>query len=259
VPQLSAHPLAGIIKSLWKVKSIKMRLKIIILCSFSLVLGVYSNCYSQDTKYDTIVQSITAKVKTITGNDYYITGLDIDKSLNDPETEDGKIKNPYHTLLHCFLFIAGGVPDSNYNKPKGFIGIYKIGPDSIVWRSELITDDFGGTSRIAETDEINADRRVEIIIAQASGALAQYEQIWIFNWNGKTGKLISQQDKDGTSTIFTTSDPSYSLVDKDGDDIYEIIGNDIDAQDNTIEVTYSWNGFLYGKWGKPSGYFKKKK
>jgi hypothetical protein len=216
--------------------------------------------YSQDSTYDIILQKIKNKIKITTSLQYYFGGLDIDKSIRNPEIADGKIDDPYKTLVHCFLFVADGKLDSNYIRPKGFIGIYRMDLDSLIWCSEPVGGIIDiGPDQIREVREINNDKKVEIITAGASGSLGQNEQLWVFAWNGKTGKLISRENKNGTSEIFALSEPDYSIVDKDGDGIYEICGKDYDAHGNIIDVTYSWNGSLYGNWGKTSKYFHRSK
>jgi hypothetical protein len=223
----------------------------IFLCSSQL-------CYGQDNLSDSTVKLITSKVKNITSSNYYITGIDVDQNLSNPDMTEGKIKDPYHTLSHCLIFFAGGVLDSNLDRPEGFIGIYRTDLDSIIWRSDFVSRDFS-YGDIVQTDEINNDRKVEIIVVQPSGSLGRYEQIWIFNWDGKTGKLINQRGKDGTSSLFVLADPGYGLIDEDDDGIYEIGGEIEDLNGNIVDVMYRWNGSLYGKWGKASKYFHKGK
>jgi hypothetical protein len=47
----------------------------------------------------------------------------------------------------------------------------------------------------------------------------------------------------------------------DGDGIYEIQGfwYKNENTDKKVRVTYSWNGAIYGNWGKSSKYFQKGK
>jgi hypothetical protein len=218
-------------------------------------------CYCQKDNYDSIVNSIANKVEKIFNHKYFISGIDIDKSVNNPAEADGKIKDPYHTLAGCFLFLAEGETDADLNKPKGFIGLYRCKTDSIVWRSVLLTDDFssGALGRVAETNELNNDSKVEIIIAQGQEPSGT-EQLWIFSWDGNNGKLITQLDSYGESTIMDFGE-YYELKDVDGDGIYEIQAEwyKDDKSDKKTVVNYSWNGTLYGKWGKTSKYLLKGK
>jgi len=214
-------------------------------------------CYCQLDQYDTITASIAMKIKRMTGYQYDISGIEIDKSLNNPSVSHGKIKDPYHTLGGCFIFLAGDTEDPIPTRPKGFVGIYKIKTDSIVWRSALLSNEFSGgvSGSIDATDELNGDGKVEIIIGQAKGTGGQ---LWIFNWDGSDGKLITQLDESGDSNIMYWGD-DYELRDIDGDGVYEIQGEWYkgDGSDDKVIVTYAWNGTLYGKWGKSSKYLHK--
>ncbi len=229
-----------------------MRLFMIIILCFCLDFFLVIQCYCYEDEYDTIVNSIASKVEKLTGKKYDISGIDIDKAINNPDEDSGKIRDTYHTLAGYFLFLAEGETDAELNKPKGFIGLYSFKTDSIVWHSVFLSDDFssGAMGRVEETNELNGDGKVEMIIGQAKGVTGNVEQLWIFSWDGTNGKLITQIDKYGQSTIIVLGE-SYKLIDNDGDGIYEIQGKD---PDSGKIITYSWNGYLYGKWGKSSKY-----
>jgi hypothetical protein len=223
-----------------------------ILClvlNFALVAA----CSSQEKYYKIVVKSIETQLETMLHFKYYVHVFDIDKSVNNPVVAAGKIKNPYGTLSGCFIFLAEAMPDANLNKQKGFIGIYKA--DSILWRSDLLTEDFSSLSgEVSSIDELNKDGKVEIVVSQYLEPHGTSEQLWIFNWDGTNGKLITQLDDDGASTIVCMV--RYILKDVDRDGIYEIQGKDPDSKKT---LTYSWNGSLYGKWGKSSKYLLKGK
>jgi hypothetical protein len=165
--------------------------------------------------------------------------------------------DPYKTLAKCTIFIAASLPDSNLDKPKGFIGIYT--KDSIIWQSEPLTKDLttlGGI--VASVDDYIKDGKVEIVISQdelPGGNTSNY--LWIFSWDGNQGKLISQRDERGESVLCFIG--NYTFIDLDGDGISEIQGEwyTDDNFDKTQMVTYSWNGSSYGHWGKNSKWFTK--
>jgi len=209
--------------------------------------------YCQNNDHSIIVKSISNKLEKVFNHKYYVSGIEIDKSVNNPSKANGKITDPYHTLSGCFLFLAEGKESNS----KGFIGLYRCKADSIIWCSVLLTDDFssGARGRVAETRELNGDGKVEIIIGQAVGASGGGEELWIFSWDGTDGRLITQTDKYNQSTILVFWE-YYEIKDVDGDGIYEILGEDTDS-DKTL--TYSWNGSLYGDWGKSSKYLLKGK
>jgi hypothetical protein len=178
--------------------------------------------------------------------------------VNNPAVAEGRIKNPYGTLNGCFIFLASASRDSNFFKPKGFIGIYKA--DSIIWRSDLLTEDFSNLSGdVSAVDELNNDGKVEIVISQYSQRDGTWEYLWIFNWDGTNGQLVTKLDNEGESTITCIGD--FQLKDLDKDGIYEIQCEWCKNSnfDKTYSVTYSWNGSLYGKWGKSSKYLLKRK
>jgi hypothetical protein len=215
-------------------------------------------CYCQDCNDASIIDSITLQVKVLTGHDYHIAGIDVDYANHTPSLKN-KIKDPYHTLKGCFIFIAEAVEDTIPIQPKGFIGIYKKSANNILWNSNLLSTNFtsefssGTAGGVEVTDELNQDGKVEIIIWQQWDNGGQY---WIFNWNGKNGNLITQLDHSGESVILFGGD-GYELIDIDGDGIYEIQGLTLNSIDKT--VIYSWNGKLYGNWGKSSKYLLKGK
>jgi hypothetical protein len=234
---------------------------ILVLC---LSLATVIICFSQENDYKKITGSITAKVKRITGYTYNISGSDVNrqiiedslKALKDPYFKQ-RIRDPYHTLSGCFIFLAADYADTYFTRPKGFVGIYNIKLDSIIWNSAPLSDDFssGALGLVDATGELNRDGKVEIIIGQAIGALANTHQLWIFNWDGKDGKLITQLDTYGESSVLYWGD-DYDLDDIDNDGIYEIRG--MDSEYNKT-LMYSWNGHLYGDWGKLSKYLLKGK
>lgn len=225
-------------------------------------------CFSQEDNYKKITDSITAKLKRISGHTYDISGTDIDRQIIEDHKIAlvdtffvEKIKNPYYTLGGCFIFLASDV-ENRYPEPPGFIGIYKIETDSILWRSVDLPSHFssGALGNVDATCELNRDGKVEIIIGQLMGNLGICHQLWVFNWDGKNGKLITQLDSYGESEIMYWGD-KYNIKDVDGDGIYEIQGKweKGDGSDTKITVTYAWNGSLYGKWGKSSKYLLKGK
>jgi hypothetical protein len=223
-----------------------------------LILLFSASCYCQNSD-DMIISSIETKLDHKLRYEYHVFGINIDKAMSDSSATEGKIKDPYHTLAGCYIFLASGERDANLYKPKGFIGIYKCNTDSILWCSIPLTTDFSGgvMGLVSETNEINNDGKVEIIITQAKEPRGEIEQLWIFSWDGKEGKLITELDKFGESTIICET--GYSLFDVDNDGIFEIQGTWTDENGKISERTFSWNGFLYGNWGKTSKYFHKGK
>ncbi len=228
---------------------------------FCLFLGLllFTTCLSQEEVNETVIDSIKIKIERELRHHYEVRILDVNKSLDHPSLSNGMIKDPYKNLKDCFIFIAAALPDSNLNKPKGFIGIYKR--DTILWRSSPLTKDLttiGGY--VTTVDELNKDGKVEIVISQDElpGA-ATTNYLWIATWDGNAGKSITELDERRESKLAFIG--KYKFVDLDGDGIYEIQGEWYKDNnfDKTIRVTYSWNGSLYGNWGKTSKYLLKGK
>jgi len=228
-----------------------------IVLSLCINLTIITTSYCKNDDYSIIVKSISNKLENISNHKYHVSGIEIDKSVNNPDEADGKITDPYHTLSGCFLFLARG--EESFS--KGFIGLYRCKTDSIIWRSVFLVDDFssGANGRVLETTELNNDGKVEIIIAQSQEPSGT-EQLWIFSWDGTEGKFITQVDEEGESKIMVSGD-FYEIKDVDNDGIYEILGEwyKNSGSKTMTTITYGWDGTLYGKWGKSSKYLHKGK
>jgi hypothetical protein len=216
-------------------------------------------CSQQDSRYQAISTSIASQLERATSNEYYVSGLEINEAIKHPTTDGPMVADPYHTLLDCFIFLARGQFDSALDKPKSVVGIYSIKSGSILWRSRPLPESFssGAMARVSEVSELNNDGKVEFIICQGREPRGLIEQLWIFNWDGSTGKLITQLNRDGESTLFCRGHYGTSDDDSDGiDEIHVYVENSAGA---VVPLTYSWNGSLYGFWGKTSKYLVHKK
>ncbi len=223
------------------------------LLNLLLSVGSIVNCTSQYVEDATIINCMEKKIERILHHKYEVLIFDVNKSLSHTTPINGIFIDPYGTLSNSYIFLTDAIRDSNFVKPKGFIGICRA--DSIIWTSDLLTENFSSLSAdISNICELNRDGRVEIVISQYSQSDGTWEYLWIFSWDGKNGKLITKLDDEGESTMKCRG--NYLLNDIDGDGIYEIQGKDPDSKKN---VTFSWNGHLYGKWGKTSKYFLKGK
>jgi len=224
-----------------------------------LYLTFLSLCLSQDKINETVIHSIEIKIEKELHHHYDVRILDVNNSLNNPSISGGRIKDPYKNLKDCFIFLAASLPDSNLNKPKGFVGIYKI--DTILWRSASLIENLstlGGF--VTALDDFNKDGKVEIVVSEnelPNAITANY--LWIFTWDGKMGECITELDEDGESRLAFMG--RYHFKDVDGDGIYEIQGKWYKNNnfDNISPVTYCWNGKWYGNWGKSSKYLLKGK
>jgi len=210
-----------------------------------------TECRSQVSAYTAIVNSIAGQIAKVSGHEWAVSGIDVGKAAADSDT---RIRDPYHTLVDCFIFLAADVSEPISNRFKGFVGIYRIKTDSVIWRSVPLSYSFssGALGSVERTDELNRDGKVEIVIGQGKEPVGT-GQLWIFNWNGSKGELVAQLDRNGESVIMYSGD-EYEVKDTDGDGIYEVqtmwYKNSSSSQES--EVTYAWNGTAYGKWGKSS-------
>ncbi|AFH50500.1 Hypothetical protein IALB_2797 [Ignavibacterium album JCM 16511] len=156
--------------------------------------------------------------------------VDIDSLRGDLKYFYASIQNPYGMLTNSFVFVTMIAVDYYEGMEGNRVGIYKDG--NIIWLSE--PDLPGGSSgRIFAIDDINLDRKVEIITQWDYGVVS----LEIYSWDGVNGHLINSESIMGR-------DFNMSFVDVEGDGILEIISVD------STEVTdvWSWNGSEYGQW-----------
>jgi hypothetical protein len=227
-----------------------MKFHLVVFAYLCLTISISFICFCQGNNYDTVVTRIASKLEKKFAHKYYVGGIDGDQQMEDRTMDKSKIKDPYHTLAGRFVFFCDGEFGENLYKPNSYVGIYEYKSDSILWCSVPLPEDFssGALGNISETDEINKDGKVEIVIEQFKEPRGEIEELWIFNWDGVKGNLITKLNEDGESII--KCETGNNLFDADGDDICEIQG---------IGVIYSWNGKLFGDWGKTSKYYRKKR
>jgi hypothetical protein len=219
---------------------------------FALYLVFSSSSICQENNDDSVFSKIDAKLLNELHQKYSTYGVNVDKSVNNPKVAFGKIHDPYHSLSGRIIFIAS--PEKG-NDIKTVFGIYSINGDSILWSVGFSPS--GVMGEISEAYEINNDDKVEIVLTFALEPAGLNQEVWVFNWDGVQGKLITQLDKYAHSVIVCNTD--YGTSDDDGDGIDEIHGYWKNENDETEILTFSWNGLLYGKWGKTSKYFSKVK
>jgi hypothetical protein len=182
------------------------------------------------------------------GNYMLDSFIEIDSVGNNKATDltDYGVINPYNTLDNCVLFTAIDTSGNPINWTNHF-GIYRN--EQIIWLSEGIED--CSWRRFVGVRDINNDGLVDIITACNSGITGNYEQIWIYSWNGIIGTVVNQVDEGGYSLI-TLLNRSCKIMDLNGDGLFEILGNDefYNEEDERLITTevFSWNGNRYGIW-----------
>ncbi len=216
-----------------------MKYKLYITYIFTLLL-LYSNSFAQDNNREQVTSEIESFIKLHYGNNY-VVGIDFVDSLIGKYSEGGyyKFEDPNNLLKGCVLFSA---EDDSGSMNNSIFGIYKSG--NVIWNTDPIIA--GAWENELLIKNINNDSKIEIITNWYLGQSADY--IWIFSWDGITGSIINDYDKDSTSISFGRSKivcnyNSLQIFDYENDGILEMRC----AQDSN-EVTFSWNGSEYGNW-----------
>jgi hypothetical protein len=173
---------------------------------------------------------ITRELSTTVGPDFKcVDCIEIDRFVGDENYYQEPIDDPYGTLANSFIFVA-----VRGWSGTSVVGVFKGG--HVVWHSDTT---FASPLELFTCGDINADGLVELLFQEENPR----SHLWIFGWNGSTGRLINAVDEDSLSVIEAPKD-CFVLVDTEGDGIWEIT-------DNTVadgSATWSWNGQQYGMW-----------
>jgi hypothetical protein len=121
------------------------------------------------------------------------------------------------------------------DQDSGFFGIYKNG--RILWTSEHII--YGVWHEVYATADINNDGKVDILTNWYPKGDARILLMWIFTWDGNTGKIINEQDPLQT----TIKGANFILMDTEKKGVKEIIG-----EFRTQDIHYRWNGINYARY-----------
>ena len=174
----------------------------------------------------------------------------IDHSL----VENDRIRDPYHTLRGCVLFSA--YKDDGKNEPNNFIvGMARGG--KIIWdNAPGSSANLGGDLEYAQ--DINNDGEVDLLVTEydreqslQSGPRLAY--LYILSWDGTRGRFINAFEDEGGSALIGSG---FGLGGKDWRGAKQIVTSlpnlDIEWADYRTktfpQVTYAWNGKLYGLW-----------
>ena len=194
--------------------------------------------------------NIRTVVQQIFGEKYTLSSITkVDSAIGNLYVENGRIEDPYGTLHGCMIFTAKG-KQKYLSPPKGAIGIYKNG--QVIWHSDTLISDYNiSTAYTYATRDLNNDGNVEIITTWNYSSRNGPMYLWIFSWDGQTGNLINEINKEdelnlNQSVIYSDELADFDILDVNGDGIMEIRGYPLDP--NADPNIYSWNGSLYGKW-----------
>jgi len=226
------------------------RIKILLV----IVISVFTNTESVFGQYGVTSEdslSITQQLNVIFGKDYAaIQIINVDSVENIFNWKFGRINDPYSTLNNCLLFGASEKL-SNYEYGKSIVGIYKN--NQIIWYSDFIPSDYK-FNKIYATIDLTKNGIVEILTEwQGSiGAINPSSYLWIFDWDGITGKSVTKLDNLNESFIWTHPYGGFEFIDIEGDGIWEIIGYDMAEGDSLVPNVFSWDGEKYGVWNNTS-------
>ncbi len=158
-----------------------------------------------------------------------------------------KIYDEYNQLRNAIIFTSKKF--DNGIAVKGLVGVYRNG--KIIWDSDTTINfkDMDGLSLFSISD-INRDGKTDLIFATDDYTESGngWEKLYIYSWDGIKGKLITELNETGISTITSfTGFGQFDFVDVNGDGIFEIRGlwhfSKEDEKEKT--VTYYWNGKDY--------------
>ena len=158
-----------------------------------------------------------------------------------------KIYDEYNQLNNAIVFTC--LKYDSVEITKGLVGVYRNG--AIIWDSDTtINFKFMNALSLFSISDINRDGNTDLIFAadeytESSNGL---EKLYIYSWDGNNGRLISEEDENGISTITSfTGYGQFDFVDVNGDGIFEIRGLWVFAKGDKVakSVTYYWNGINY--------------
>jgi hypothetical protein len=203
------------------------------------LLLLSSSCFAQENIREHVTLEIESIIKSQYGDDYSV-GIEFADSLIGTYSKGGyyKFEDPNHLLQGCILFSA----EDDSGSMGSIFGIYKNG--NILWHTDPIIDG-SWMDVLLIKDIINNDSKIDII---TKWYIPDADFIWIFSWDGTTGNIINDYEKDSTSVFYGESRivcnfNSFQIFDYANNGILEMR-----CGQGTTEVTFSWNGSLYGYW-----------
>jgi len=216
-----------------------MKAKFLLLLIITLFVFHQKNIQAQ-TKYeiqDAAGKVIDVELKSLYGTAYsapFVWAFDSLIASNRDPYFFNPLEDPYGTLKGCFIFIGG--PDRLHGN---IVGMYKDG--RVLWHSDTLKclPDLD----LFTTRDLNNDGTIDLVFQCGN----EETQLWIFSWDGQTGRRINAVDEDGSSAIEGSEfggTGSFGLIDVEGDGVWEIYN----YHDEDGSGGYSWNGQEYGHW-----------
>lgn len=158
-------------------------------------------------------------------------------------------------MRDCYVLMFARSNPRTDAETKSSIAIYKKG--KIIGLVDTVIE--SSTCMVKTIADINCDGEIEVVVAVVEGISAgQWETYWIFSWNGKRLRVINAVDREAHQSLITAPWDFMTYKDLDGDGIYELVTSFEDEKGIERQHIYSWNGKLYGEWGKSSKALLKK-
>jgi hypothetical protein len=164
-------------------------------------------------------------------------------------------------LAGCLLFMADEETRSTQTTSRRpVIGIVRRG--ALLWyhdfRGSPYAVDLMGLA-ITCIKDLNQDGSVEILTEWTTGF---QKDLWIFSWDGMAGTMITPVDTLTGSQLSVDFRGSFSVIDYQGDGIWEIVAVepgamsgpdsiDVPEEDNITYSVFSWTGQRYERWEYP--------
>jgi hypothetical protein len=193
--------------------------------------------------------AIEAKVTSLWGIHYKVINIvNVDSALGNRSVADGNVTDPYHTLAGAYVFLSKEEIQDIFADLHGAVGVYKNG--DIIWQSDtIINAALSLSAAISNIRDLNNDGKVDIVTSWYKGAKGEVERLWIFSWDGQSGRLENGIDQTNESTLASVAF-GFGYFDIDGNDISEIVGKWYPDKDShqMEKIVYSWNGNVFGKW-----------
>lgn len=215
------------------------------LVGYSIIVGVITlgcarEVYGQDRRpYE---QSFRLPIETLIkaqyGNDYEV-GIEVIDSVLNTETcyYCDEVTDPYGTLQGCVLFAA---TRSFAGQDSGFFGIYKNG--QILWKTDRIIQ--GEWDNTYATFDMNKDGDVDILTTWEQNGDPSILYMWIFSWNGTSGRIINETDSSIAGPQTVLSGRSFQVFIGE-DDSVKVVRSIIPSESADSSVTYRWDGERY--------------
>ncbi len=203
-------------------------LLLVIVCAFQ---QVSAQGQTREQRESAASAQVEGELRSLFGPTYYAPFVyEVDSLLGYNGYFLDPLDDPYGTLKGCFIFVGG--PDISHGN---VVGVYKDG--RVLWHSDTLK--CYSNLNLFTAQDLNNDETVDLVFE----AGVEEAQLWIFSWDGQTGRRINSVDEDGSSVI-EGHKGYFSFIDVEGDGIWEI--RDGAVEDGT--ASWSWNGQEYGHW-----------